>query len=111
MENTLKYLLIMKLLRFLHKSNLEYCFLKNSKNISEKLVKDIKRISKALNNPVDKNDNSHFMELKMIFEKSLAVNKDLKKDHILIFDDLEAKKPKGYEIDASKFEGVIGKRL
>ena len=78
---------------------------------TEKLVKGIKRISKAINNPVDKNDNSNFIELKMIFEKSLAVNKDLKKDHILIFDDLETKKPKGYGIDASKFEIVIGKKL
>lgn len=77
----------------------------------KELVKGVKLISKSLKNPVDKSDNSQFTELKNIFEKSLAVNKVLKKDHIIKFEDLEAKKPKGYGIDASKFDKVIGKRL
>lgn len=75
------------------------------------LVDSIKNISKALKNRIDKRDNSSFKELKSIFEKSLAVNKSLQKNHILSFDDLEAKKPKGYGIGASEFEKVIGKRL
>ena len=49
--------------------------------------------------------------LKSIFEKSLAVNKDLTKGHILKFEDMEAKKPKGYGIDASNFGKLIGKEL
>ncbi len=49
--------------------------------------------------------------MKQIFEKSLAVNKDLSKNHILTFDDLEAKKPKGFGIDARRFQEVIGKRV
>lgn len=75
------------------------------------LVSAVKDIEIALDNPVDKTDNSAFTELKGIFEKSLAVNKDLPAGHVLNFEDLEAKKPKNYGIDAAKFEAVIGKTL
>jgi N-acetylneuraminate synthase len=49
--------------------------------------------------------------LKGIFEKSLAVNKDLPAGAVLTFDDLEAKKPKGYGIDAAQFRNVLGNQL
>lgn len=75
------------------------------------LVKSVRNITSALKNPVDKGDNSSFNELKNIFEKSLVVNKKLPSGHHLIFEDLEAKKPKGYGISASEFEKVIGKNL
>ena len=75
------------------------------------LVKNVKNISEALKHPVNKNDNSAYTDLKQIFEKSLAVNKDLKKGHILTFNDLEAKKPKGYGIDASEYKRVLGTKL
>ena len=75
------------------------------------LVKSVKNISAALDNPVDKSENSKYDNLKSIFEKSLAVNKDLTKGHILKFEDMEAKKPKGYGIDASNFRKLIGKEL
>jgi N,N'-diacetyllegionaminate synthase len=75
------------------------------------LVKAVRKLEISLQHPVDKNDNSNFTELKNIFEKSLAVNKDLKVGHVLRFEDLEAKKPKGFGIDASRFEEVIGKEL
>jgi len=77
----------------------------------KQLVDAIRNLEKAFQNPVNKTNHKQFDELKKIFEKSLAVNKDLKKGHILRFDDLEAKKPKGYGIDASEFENVIGKKL
>lgn len=75
------------------------------------LVKGVNEIGKALDHPVDKSDNSAFTDLKQIFEKSLAVNKDLQKGHVLSFEDLEAKKPKGYGIDASIYKFVLGKKL
>jgi N-acetylneuraminate synthase len=75
------------------------------------LVKAVRNIEIAIQNPVDKTDNTHFTSLKQIFEKSLAVNKDLKSGHILRFEDLESKKPKGYGISADKFESIIGKQL
>lgn len=80
------------------------------KEISQ-LVKAIKNIEASLLTPVNKNNNRKFKELKDIFEKSLAINKELPKDHIISFDDLEAKKPKGLGILAINFQEIIGKKL
>lgn len=75
------------------------------------LVIAIRNIANALSNPIKKNNTSEYTSLKQIFEKSLAINKDLPKNYILTFDDLESKKPKGFGIDASRFQEIIGKRL
>jgi N,N'-diacetyllegionaminate synthase len=75
------------------------------------LVLAVRNIARALSHPIDKNNTDEFSTLKQIFEKSLAVNKDLPKNHILTFADLESKKPKGFGIDASRFQEVIGKCL
>lgn len=75
------------------------------------LVAAVKNISLAQQHPIDKSDNAAFSELKSIFEKSLAVNKDLPAGHILTIEDLESKKPKGYGFEASKFREVIGKKV
>ncbi len=75
------------------------------------LVTAVRNIATALSNPIDKNDNVEFSSLKQIFEKSLAINKNLAKNHIVTFDDLEAKKPKGFGIEASRFQQIIGKTL
>lgn len=86
---------------------------KSSLTISETkdLVLAVRNIADALSNPIDKNKMETFLPLKQIFEKSLAVNKDLPKNHILTFGDLESKKPKGYGIDACRYQEVIGKSL
>jgi N-acetylneuraminate synthase len=86
---------------------------KSSLNFIEttQLAKAVNNIQIALNHPVDKNKNSQYIELKQIFEKSLAVNKNLQKGHVLTFLDLEAKKPKGYGILASEYETIIGKKV
>ena len=75
------------------------------------LVTSVNNIEKALQHPVNKNDNSSFKNLKSIFEKSLAINKDLKKGHQLTFDDLEAKKPADKGISATYFNSIIGKTI
>ncbi len=75
------------------------------------LVKAIRNIDIALNNPINKNDNSIFKPLKNIFEKSLAVNKTLPKGHVIRFEDLESKKPNNYGINASEYERVVGNTL
>ena len=75
------------------------------------LSEAVKNIEKAQMHPVDKSDNSKFSELKSIFEKSLALNKDLKVGHIIEFSDLEAKKPANKGITASDFETIIGKQI
>lgn len=86
---------------------------KSSLTISETkdLVIAVRNIATALSNPIDKNNAEDFSSLKQIFEKSLAVNKNLSKNHILTFDDLEAKKPKGFGIEASRSQEIIGKTL
>ncbi len=78
---------------------------------AEQLVQGAEAVATALAHPIDKTDVRSFEELKTIFEKSLAVNKSLPKGHRLTFDDLEAKKPKGYGLDASHFEAVLGRTL
>jgi N-acetylneuraminate synthase len=77
----------------------------------KELVIAVRNIETSKNNPIDKDDISQFKTLKTIFEKSLAVNKDLPKGHIITFNDLEAKKPAGKGILASKFRGIVGKSL
>ena len=75
------------------------------------LVKGIAQIQHANRFPINKERNEGFSDLKNIFEKSLAVNKDLPEGHLLQLEDLEAKKPKGYGILANEFERVVGKRI
>lgn len=75
------------------------------------LVEAVNKIHIAQNNPINKNDNDAFKELKSIFEKSLAINKDLPIGHVITFEDLESKKPKGFGISAQNFKAVIGRKL
>ena len=78
---------------------------------TKELIKCCSEVQHALKSPINKTETKHFESLKQIFEKSLAVNKDLSKGHVLTFDDLEAKKPKGYGIDAADYKSVIGREL
>ena len=78
---------------------------------SKALCTAIREVENSLKHPIDKKDNSRFMELKGIFEKSLAINRDMKAGEILQFADLEGKKPKGYGVNASQFQKVIGKKI
>jgi N-acetylneuraminate synthase len=84
----------------------------SSLNIDEvkELVKGVRFIEKSLTK-IDKNDNTKFKELKNIFEKSLCINKDLKKGSIISFNDLDAKKPANKGIKASNYKNILGKRL
>ena len=78
----------------------------------KKLVFGVQEINNDLQNYRNlKEDNSKFFELKSIFEKSLAVNKNMSKGDIISFDDLEAKKPANMGINAVLFEDLIGKKL
>ncbi len=77
----------------------------------KELVTAVRFLEKALQHPIDKTDIGPYVELKKIFEKTLAINKDLKKGHVLTFDDLEAKKPALQGIAASSFRSVLGRKL
>lgn len=78
---------------------------------TKQLVTGIRQIQDSLSSPILKSDIEAFSGLKMIFEKSLAVNQSLKKGETLTLVTLEAKKPKGYGIPAKDFQQVIGKKL
>lgn len=75
------------------------------------VVEAVRNIETAQKHPIDKSDNSSFKELKSIFEKSLAINKDLKSGHFIKFSDLEAKKPANMGIPASSFKDVLGRQI
>ncbi len=86
---------------------------KASLTISEitKLVQGVNEITKDLHSAINKESSESFADLKKIFQKSLAVNKDLEAGHIITIDDLESKKPAGYGINAGEFKSVLGKKL
>ena len=75
------------------------------------LIDGTNQIKTAIENPINKNDISKQKKLKGIFEKSIAVNKDLDAGSKISFEDLEAKKPPNKGIPAKFFKKVIGKRL
>ncbi len=75
------------------------------------LVTGIRQIQTALKSPINKANIKPYEQLKSIFEKSLAVNKSLRKGDIITVDYLESKKPKGYGIPANQFKEVLGKKL
>lgn len=78
---------------------------------TKRLVAGIHQIKEAIKSPIKKEEISHFTDVKKIFEKSLAINKDLKAGDILTIDYLESKKPRGFGIAPSEFEKVLGKKL
>lgn len=86
---------------------------KSSLTIDEtmQLVKAARNIKTALNNPVDKSDNSSYTAIKGMFEKSLAINRNMKAGDTISVDDLEAKKPKGYGIPASDYLNILGMQI
>ena len=75
------------------------------------LVRGIRYIDEALRNPVDKSDLRLFSDMRMMFGKSIAVNKSLSKGHVLTFDDLESKKPAGKGIPAKEYQSVLGRKI
>ncbi|MDC0319206.1 N-acetylneuraminate synthase family protein [Verrucomicrobia bacterium] len=77
----------------------------------KQLVKGIEQLKIAKSNPATKSLNEEMINLKNIFEKSLSVNKVMKKGMTLNFEDLEGKKPYGKGISAKEFNNVIGRKL
>lgn len=75
------------------------------------LVDGVHQIRKSLNNPVNKADNNQFSQLRSMFGKSLAINKNVAAGYIVQVEDLEAKKPSGYGIPANEFQSIIGKQV
>ena len=78
---------------------------------AKSLAQGISQIKKALQSPVVKADNQKYAQLKVMFGKSLAVNKTLTQGHLLTVDDLESKKPGDQGIPAGEYQAVLGKKL
>lgn len=77
----------------------------------EQLVKGVRQIDIAKQNPVDKTNNAEFKELKSMFGKTLAVNTELAAGQVIKLSDLESKKPSGKGLPAKDYKEVVGKRL
>ena len=77
----------------------------------EQLVRGVRFIESAMGHPVNKYDNSAYISLKNIFEKSLAVNRNMRQGEVITSSDLEAKKPAGMGIPARNYKKVLGKTL
>lgn len=86
---------------------------KSSLNLEEAkcLVEAIRDLEIEYGKEHDKKINEDLKSLKSMFEKSLAVNKKMAKGDVIRFEDLEAKKPKGYGINANQFQNVINKKV
>lgn len=75
------------------------------------LVIGIRTIESTIKNPVRKGHIGKYNDIKKLFGRSLAINKDLDAEHVIAFDDLEVKKPSGFGICATEYSSVIGKKL
>jgi len=76
------------------------------------LVQGIRDVTNAINNPYDKNNLSKSMKNQRdIFGKSIAINRNVKKGHIITINDLESKKPGGMGILAKDYKKVLGKSI
>lgn len=86
---------------------------KSSLNLQQvrQLVTGVRSIQVSLKSGHLKNDISSFAALRMMFGKSLAINKTLPPDHTITLDDLESKKPGGLGVSAKDFQRVIGRKL
>ena len=74
------------------------------------LVRGVRFVEQSLANPVDKKSNKQFAPLKQIFEKSLAVNRDVPAGTIIAREHLESKKPAANGHPAAEYTVLIGKR-
>lgn len=78
---------------------------------TRQLAEGCRHISLALNTPTAKTDSTQYATLKIMFGKSLCVNKDLPAGHLLEFSDLESKKPGDAGIPAHDFRDLVGRKL
>lgn len=75
------------------------------------LVKAVRQIEIAKNNPLKKELSDQHKELKVMFGKSLAINKELKRGHVIRIEDLEGKKPGDKGIPAAEFDKVLNRKI
>ena len=74
------------------------------------LVEGANKIYESIQFPLDKDDELD-NSLKIIFGKTLAINKNKKKGEIIKIDDLETKKPAKMGVCASEYQKVLNRKL
>jgi N-acetylneuraminate synthase len=77
----------------------------------KQLVEGVKMVTTSLNSSYNKENSLKYSELKTMFGKSLAVNKNLIKGHSIQVEDLESKKPGAMGIPAKEYNTIIGKKI
>jgi N-acetylneuraminate synthase len=70
----------------------------------------VKDVWNMLSNPVDKDNINFYHDMKLVFQKSVAVRCDLTSGHELLHKDLTLLKP-GSGISPSELESVVGRIL
>lgn len=71
----------------------------------------ILNIIEMVSNPVDKKNIDDKSDLRQMFGRSLAVNKQLLAGHVVRITDLETKKPFGYGLPSANIEDILGRTL
>jgi len=78
-------------------------------------ISSLKEARDAISLFTQKNDKEeyekHVNDLNAVFGRSLAINKDLKKDHILTLDDFESKKAGSEGVSSNDFSKFLGKKV
>ena len=75
------------------------------------MVEGIRFLEKARSSGPDKSLDDGKRELRRMFGKSLAINRDLPAGHVLTFHDLEGKKPADAGVAVGELDNVIGRTL
>lgn len=76
----------------------------------EIFCREIRNIDEIKKNPVNKNDIRKFNKFKNVFQKSIYLNKDLKKNDIIKLKHLSFKKP-DTGISAMDYEEILNKKI
>jgi N-acetylneuraminate synthase len=79
-------------------------------NEVKELVDGIKFIRECTNNPINK-DNTINKNVRKIFFKSLAINKNINKGEIISINDLETKKPSNMGMDTIFYKKILNKKI
>jgi N-acetylneuraminate synthase len=76
-----------------------------------RLVEGIRFVERARSGDAGKTLDPELEQLRGMFGRSIAVNRDLPAGHVLQFGDLESKKPAGKGLPANDLAGVLGCKL
>ena len=79
-------------------------------NEVKELVDGIKFIRECINNPINKEKTIN-KNVRKIFFKSLAINKNISKGEIISVDDLETKKPSNMGINTIFYKKILNKKI